>query len=161
MKTLQKYKGFTLVELVVVISIIGVLLMAGSSLTSAWVDGSKVNNASSAFKNAVFQARIAALRNTKNKESNQPAASVCVEDGSIKVIIVGSNASLVCESVTSSLAQNISISKGISITQGGAIVKCLTFSPAGLLLSFPGCTNNTNDKITIERNDEKSEIYII
>lgn len=161
MKVLHNSKGFTLVELMIVISIVGALLLVGSSLTSSWVDGSKVNDATSALKNAVSQARVNALRNSNNKLLSEPTVSVCIEDGSIKIISVGTNATLVCESVTSSLIQDISIPKSISITQNGSDVKCITFNPAGLVLSFPGCTNNTNDKIIIERNGENSEFNII
>lgn len=161
MKTLSSNKGFTLVELMIVIGIVGALLLVSSSLTISWVDSSKVNDATSALNNAIYQARINALRNSNNKNLSQPTTSVCITDGFIKVISVGTNASLVCESVTSSLVQESSIPKGISITQNGAAVNCLTFSPAGLILAFPGCTNNINDKIIIERNGEKSEFNIL
>lgn len=154
--------GFTLVELMIVVGLLALLMMVGSSLTSSWVAGAQVNSAASSLKSAVYQARIAALRNTGNKNIDQPAASVCIDGDNVKVIAIANNTTTeVCESVYNRPIQKMPYADGIVFKQNGAAISCMTFNPAGLVLSFPGCSNNLAHKIEIEKSGEKVEVDVI
>lgn len=154
--------GFTLIELMIVVSLIGALMVVGSSLTTGWVASAQINNASAAMKNAVYQARIAALRNAGNKNTDQPAASVCIEDGVIKVVAISNiMTTVVCETAYNKATQKLSIAKGASITQGGTALSCMTFGPTGLALPFAGCSTDLTNKIKIEKSGESVEIDVI
>lgn len=162
MPRLRPLSGFTLLELMIVVAIIATLLLATSSLTSAWVDGTQVNNASSALQNAVNQARVAALRNANNKEQGLPVASVCIETGKIDVVLVANNTTYVCHSAFSELIRTTKIGAGVSIEQSNVAVSCLTFNSNGLLVpSIGGCVDNISDQFVVEKNNERAEVHVI
>mgnify|MGYP005830621547 CR=1 FL=1 len=67
--------GFTLIELMITITVMTIVLFMGSSLTSAWIDQSQVNNATSSIQSAISQAKALALCNTNNTPLTAAAAS--------------------------------------------------------------------------------------
>ena len=165
-------RGFTLVELMITISILVFLLFIGSSLTSAWIDRSQVDNGISSLKNAVFQAKTAALRNTNNQATTSPAVSVCWDADKHEITIVraaanGTNACLV--DVNNTPSQNyilhaFSVSKGIVLTVGNSVFECLAFNSSGILVAATGtsgaCSIQSNLEIKIEKNNENAQIKI-
>ena len=84
---LPRQHGFTLIELMITITILAILLVMGSSLTQTWIDRSQVNNTITIVKNTMLQAKVAALRNPYNSLSNTPSVSVCLDSSNILHII--------------------------------------------------------------------------
>lgn len=59
---MRRASGFTLIELMVVLAIIGLLLMFATPLFSQFVANSRIRTAAEAFANAVAQARTEAIK---------------------------------------------------------------------------------------------------
>lgn len=164
--------GFTLIELMITIAVLSILLLIGSALTSAWVDRSQVNNSVSALKNAVFQAKSAALRNTNDQPTNYPAVSVCFdrETNTINVVRAAAytpNACLASIDNTPSqnyILQSYPIASGIALKTNAIDFECLAFNSSGVLILATGitttCLNDANLKIDIEKNNEKANIQV-
>ncbi|MFY9180498.1 MAG: prepilin-type N-terminal cleavage/methylation domain-containing protein [Venatoribacter sp.] len=163
MSGLRKNKGFSLIEIVVVISIIGVLLMMGSSLSSSWVSSSHVGTASAAFKGAVSVARSAGLRNSNNKLTGEAAAGVCVTTTAINVVSFSSSAVPVCAAGNTTLIKAIAIPSGVTIKEKAlnTSVSCLVFDSTGLLLPASGCLSALNKDLVVEKNNENIEFKLI
>lgn len=64
----HRIPGFTLIELMVVVAIIGILLMLGTPLFSQYVANSRIRAAAEAFANAVAQARTEAIKRNESVE---------------------------------------------------------------------------------------------
>lgn len=168
----SKQGGFTLIELMITIAVLAILLFVGSSLTRAWVDRSHVDSAISAVKNATFQARAAALRNTNNQPSTLAAASVCFDRANQSILVVRA-ARLATDGCTPSatnatnenyILQSIPLAKNVNLTVNSADFNCLAFNSAGILVnssySSQPCSNLSNFKIDIEKNEEVAYVQI-
>lgn len=163
--------GFTLIELMVTLTIFAVLIMMGSSLTRTWVDRSQVNSAISTLKTAVFQAKASALRNTNNQPLNNSSVSVCLDSTSntINIIRTALNSNNVCETPDSAsstgnvLLRTLPISNDIYIKQGSAFFNCLSFNSAGVVIQASGtsCSSDTSAAFKVGKNDESADISIL
>lgn len=172
LETHQAQRGFTLIELMITIAVLALLLFIGSALTSAWIDRSQVNNGLSSLKNAVSQAKSAALRNTNDQPTEHPAASVCFDNQNNTINVVRAtqfttNACLVSANSTPTqnyVLQSFTLAKGIELKENSIDFECLAFNSSGVLVVASGltgsCSNQTNLKIDIEKNDEKAQIQV-
>lgn len=168
MKTIRhtSHLGFTLVELMITISVVTFLLMAVANFTGRWVDRSQVNNAIPTFKNAVFQAQVAALRNTHNLAPTAASVSVCWQEDEhiLRIIRLKTVSTDVCaQSSDTTVLQSFSMPKGLSIQQGTDTFKCISFNSAGVLIvaSGSGCSNDTKSIFQVGKNNETADITLI
>ncbi|WP_171501070.1 pilus assembly FimT family protein [Acinetobacter wanghuae] len=163
-------KGLTLIELMITISLITIVLFMGSSLTSAWIDQSQVNNATSSIQNAISQAKAIALRNKNNTTLNETAASVCLYPWQtspppsspnppapkkvIKVIYGSCPISEPSEAIYSVILPDI------NVIQGATYLNCLDFNYIGVLTPSSTCSATANPTLTIGKNNETATIVI-
>lgn len=147
--------GFTLIELMITITLLGVILMMGTSLTRAWIHQSQVNSALKTVQEATTQTKAFALRNTHNTGINEPSASLCLYNSTIKIIYG------ICPTIEpSDVIQTFELSKGISIKEGTDTFICMEFNYVGVVLPSSTCTHSTNPTLTIGKNNENAEIVI-
>ena len=164
----SKAAGFSLIELVITLALVSFLLLMGGSLTSAWIDRSKVDNAAAMLKSATSFARSTALRNPSNKRANEPAVAVCITNDNthqvIRVLPIN-NAATPCPDYdpdnSDAELRIMEFSKGISIKQGSEKLECIAFNTHGLASTSPTCTGQPNTEVTIGRNSEESTIKLI
>ncbi|MCK9505349.1 MAG: prepilin-type N-terminal cleavage/methylation domain-containing protein [Porticoccaceae bacterium] len=78
-------RGFTLIELMIVILIIGLLALVTGPFTGAWSDGANIHKAQGELDQAVRYARAASLRNGAGAIGNEPAMRIIVDDSTVKV----------------------------------------------------------------------------
>lgn len=172
LKTPFSQHGFTLIELMITITVLAFLLFIGSSLTRAWVDRSQVDNGFSSLKNAIFQARSAALRNTNNQPTSYPAATVCYDKTVNKINIVRSAAYATNPCLVSNdndpsqnyLLQELPLAKDVKLKVSGNDFNCLAFNSAGVIVaaaaSSGACSNQSGLVIRIEKNDENTSYAV-
>ena len=58
----QRLRGFSLIELMVGLAILGVLLAAGAPSFRTWLNNTQIRNAAEAIQNGLQQARAAAVQ---------------------------------------------------------------------------------------------------
>ena len=162
----QNQQGFTLIELMITLTILSILIFIGSGLTRSWVDRSHVNNASQQLKNAIAQAKVAALRNPHSIGLHNTAVSLCLDDitHSINVIRLNHSSTSVCSTATpNALLQTFKIAQGINIKQSNSNLICLRFTAAGMLDTSSGssCSTNTNFTFKVEKNHENADLFVM
>lgn len=152
--------GFTLIELMITITVMTIVLFMGSSLTSAWIDQSQVNNATSSIQSAISQAKALALRNTNNTPLTAAAASACLTSTSSQNVIKVVRGE--CASATASV-QEMPISNRITIKEdpnSSDQITCISFNSIGVVVPVSGCLTSSNPTLTIGKNNETATIII-
>lgn len=161
---MAKQDGFTLIELMITIAIVGVLLLSVTGLTRSWVDRSQVNSAKSSLENAILQAKTLGLRNKDNKLFTVPSVTVCIKQdvNAIQVIQVDTNLTGLCDTAGNILLKTYSIAQGISITQNNNSVQCLSFNALGMQIYAAGstCINDFSTNFNIGKNNENVTLSI-
>lgn len=152
----HRYRGFTLVELLVTLVIVSMLLLAGSFLTISWTDRGKVNDTVSIIKSSISIARALAIRNERALLSDEPSVSICInyQDNTIKLINVLTPLH-VCENYSSDdVIKYYEFAKGIKIKQNDRLVSCFLINASGLINEYL-CQTNLVDEITVKKRNEK------
>lgn len=143
--------GFTLIEVMIVIAIIGILLAIGLPLTSAWINQAKVDRAIGSLKTAIRESRALALRNNENLEMQVASKMVYVGDITVDskteriVGIYQANLKTDCSDKTT-LIKKYSVASDIKVN--GAATACFTFNANGM-----PSTGTTLNNIVVSKND--------
>lgn len=159
-------QGFTLVELMITITVLTLILMMASNLGRSWIDRSQVTHAMGAFKSAVSQAQVAALRNTNNQPVNEASVSVCwdASNSTMRIVRVAHGSQQVCQDVAqNTVLQTISLPKGLAIQQGNAAFHCISFNSAGVVIvaESSNCASDTKSTFKVGKNDETADLSLI
>lgn len=78
-KTLSFQRGFSLIELMVTITILAILVTAGSAFTAQWSKQAELDKAVMSFKSAIDIAKSTALRNEYATAQTLPATQLCLD----------------------------------------------------------------------------------
>lgn len=165
--TASNQHGFTLIELMITITLASILLMMGASLTQTWVDRSHVNNAISIMQNTMSQAKVAALRNAYNSPSNSSSVNVCLDPNTNIMRIIRTKSATVspCDttSTENTILQSTALARGISIKHGSHLFACLSFNSRGMITANtdPNCSTLTHLDFEVIKNHETALIKIL
>ena len=70
-------RGFTLIELMITITLFGILLFVGVPLTQSWTNSAYQRDAAGLLKQGLSRAKSIALRNQGKVQDTAPAAILC------------------------------------------------------------------------------------
>lgn len=164
-KSIHQYNGFTLVELMITITVLSIILFMGVSITQSWIDRSQVNNAINILKNSITQAKTAAIRNTNNQAMGQPAVSLCVQNNQLLIIRNKNNDATNCSltNANNTLLKKSELAKDILIKQNNAAFNCIAFNSVGMVTQVTGttCSTNSNLSFVVEKNNETANITVL
>lgn len=164
-KSLHQHQGFTLVELMITITVLSLILFMGVSITRSWIDRSQVNNSINIIRNSLTQAKTAAIRNTDNQAMTQPAVSVCVQNDQLLIIRNKNNDAANCSLTNSNntLLKKSDLAKDIRIKQGNSSFSCIAFNSVGMVTQVTGttCSTNSNLSFVVEKNNEIANFTVL
>lgn len=140
-------KGFTLIEVLIVIAIIGALVLVAAPLTGGWVKEANITNVESAMNEAIGRAKAIALRNENAITGNNAVAAICIDSATRKLTVLESasaGASPDCTTPTGAQVWQSQLSTDIAVTVAGASVTCLCFDNKSILTQASNCSTCTN-----------------
>ncbi|GAA4999763.1 hypothetical protein GCM10023206_00930 [Acinetobacter puyangensis] len=114
-------RGFSLIELMITIAIMGILVVAGTALTAQWSKQAELDKAIWSLQSAISLARATAIRNQYAKDAESVTGQVCFNNTD-KVLTIREATDTGVASCTSTiiysypLSQNIEIKKADNIT---------------------------------------------
>lgn len=76
----QPQSGFSLIELMITITIMTLLIVMGTSLTGYWVKQSEVDQAVMSMKSAIELSRATAIRNVAAQQDSAASSVVCLNE---------------------------------------------------------------------------------
>jgi prepilin-type N-terminal cleavage/methylation domain-containing protein len=91
----KQWNGFTLVEIVVTLSLLALILIMSMPFTTAWINNAKVSETETVLQQAVAMARAQAVNSPRDQLAQQaPVAVVCINDRDLEVRVVNLNIDL-------------------------------------------------------------------
>lgn len=149
-------KGFSLIELMIVVLLIGILAVVAGPLTSGWVNSSRIVETQGLLEQAVGQARSSAQRNPGNLGRADAASALCLNDeGALQVVESEGNPASCGED-----QGNVAWSSQVPATvqTAGADFTCLLFNNRGRVLSDAPCSNQLTFDLTAGGENETISI---
>ena len=161
----QQVQGFSLVELMIAISIMTFLLLIGTQLTRTWIDQQHLTMTKSALTNAVMTAKSTALKNNQNLSLNSPAVSLCWESNTHQINVVQSlpNTLTLCDINSNVLIDQIQLPTGISLQDQDSAFKCLAFEATGFISNHTDhlCSTGPNVHLNAKKHHENITISLL
>tara|TARA_Y100001001_G_scaffold164725_1_gene198339 strand:+ start:4791 stop:5273 length:483 start_codon:yes stop_codon:yes gene_type:complete len=158
-----KQAGFTLVELMIILTIMAIVAVVSVPLTSGWVDSAERLEAQGALTEAFGHARGAAIRNAMGAAGQDAVARVCLANGALRVLRGTSTAAADCATGAGVTVWQKNIDADVQITQDGTAYQCSCFDNRGLLTAAACGSCGTSFTFTLATgtaDDEKETIVI-
>ncbi len=86
-KTLSFQRGFSLIELMVTITILAILVTAGSAFTAQWSKQAELDKAVMSFQSAIDLAKSTAIRNEFATNTSLPASQICFDSSTAELTV--------------------------------------------------------------------------
>ena len=136
--------GVSLIELMVTITILSILVLAGTSLTGLWSKQAELDKATMSLKSAMSLSRSIAIRNQFAKNMNDTASQMCF-DATNKEITVHKATATGSASCGSPIVFSYPLSPTIDIKNtNNTNFNCFAFNNFGRIMSdnAGNCINN-------------------
>ncbi|KPA91581.1 MULTISPECIES: pilus assembly FimT family protein [Pseudomonas] len=138
----MRCRGFTLVELMITVALLGLILMVGVPLTQSWTNSSYQRDAAGLLKQGISRAKATALRNQGAVQDSAPAAVLCRSGQNLKLFRLNAGQSIDCNA-TSQPVWSSTIPAAAGIKVAGVDMACVAFSNRGLAVSGNSCSTGT------------------
>lgn len=156
-KPMNRQLGFTLIETMIIVTIIGILAVSGSAFTVNWVRQAELNTATASLENAINLARSAAIRNATGVVGDQTSGHLCLSKHVLIVHIGGdedeTGTGTGTESTCSSTSlYNFKISSNITIKTASETdnFNCIAFNNSGQVVnSIVEVVNNSGQVVKV------------
>lgn len=148
-------RGFSLIELLVVLAVSGIILASSIPLGSQWIKSANLSSADGELSHAIGIAVATALRNEQALDSVEPAAALCLSDTNQLSVLEANTSGLPnCTGGTGTSVWSSSIPSNTAITANGNDISCMCFNPYGQLTqnSCSSCTIETTLNLSIDSN---------
>ncbi|MEY4589510.1 MAG: hypothetical protein RL497_1586 [Pseudomonadota bacterium] len=134
--------GFTLVEVLIAVALIGTLAVVAVPLGASWTSSAESVNTKGVLSQAIGRAKASAMRNGNKISETNAAVAICLTSGNVEVREAsGTVTSAHCTTGGGTATWSNKIGTGLTITSGGQALSCLCFSTKGqLITSSTNCT---------------------
>ncbi|CAD5108228.1 pilus assembly FimT family protein [Zestomonas carbonaria] len=138
---MKRHAGFSLVELMIVVTLLGVLLMVAAPFTAAWSDSAQVRDAEGLLNQGIGRAKAAALRNRHGMIDDQPSALLCLDGDKMLSLheAAGTGSPASCDAPRQWSAQ---LPQRVAVQSGGSDFACLGFDARAMPIDLGGCADN-------------------
>ena len=154
-------RAFSIIELLEVVTIIGILILVAVPFTRGWNDGAQVAEAESILKRAVGKAQAVALRNPTGSDASSAAAGV-KQAGTTLLVCEGSPASASCSAAGSALIWREDLPAGVTLNVEGAALATIAMNNRGRIINGSGqvqVLDYTVSRGEVSDNDANNRLY--
>ena len=146
----KSHSGFSLVELMVTVTILTLLVLLGASLSSVWVQRAKVHEAKTQLQQAQGIAAALAQRNAKGITGASIAAGFKVSGQSL-LVCVGDPAGATCVASNATARWKSTLPAGVTIKLNDSTdtTQMLAFDNTGVARKSDGSVAGSKFEITI------------
>ncbi|MCY1267955.1 hypothetical protein D9M68_216870 [compost metagenome] len=145
-------RGFSLIELMIVVALIGILAMIAGPFTMAWSDSAQARDAEGLLNQGIGRAKATALRNRYAMIDAQPAALLCLSPDKLlslhEAAAAGSPAS--CASPPLWSAQ---LPERVAVQSAGGDFSCLALDTKALPTHLSGCSTSQTFALKVGSED--------
>ncbi|WP_286974290.1 type II secretion system protein [Pseudomonas sp.] len=158
-----KTRGFTLVELMVTVTVMSVILLAAVPLTMGWSSSARQLETANLLKQGVSRAKATALRNPGGVGLESPAAALCLSNDTLSLVRQDKAGTFSCSPSNSSYSiWSAKVPEGVAVQVGGADFQCLAMDNRGLAVNQSGCATTAANSITVSTGGQDAiEVPII
>lgn len=135
-------RGFSLIELMITLVVLGVLLAVGVPLTRAWSDSAYQREAAGLLQQGISRAKATAQRNEGGVQNTAPAAVLCLTQQSLKLFKLDKGQSIDCNATSAILWTAVLPSSATVQLQSGSFT-CVAFDNRGLVAEGTACSTTT------------------
>lgn len=136
----------TLIEMMIVVLLIGLLALAASPFTNAWVQTADKSKTLSLLEQAVGSAKATALRNKAAVKGDVASSALCLANNKLQLVAaLAPDTAINCAAVSANaVLWSTDVSPAIAITQGATATPwtCSCFTNKGLLTSTAANCNS-------------------
>ncbi|KAF1066899.1 MAG: hypothetical protein GAK45_01803 [Pseudomonas citronellolis] len=149
--------GFTLIELMVTVSLLGMLIMLATPFTTAWTSNARLNVAEGTWREAYGRAKAAALRNRYGQRGEQAPSFLCLNGTTLSVRVAASaDSPASCSSTT---LWSTTLPSALSSQHDDAVVSCFAFDNRGSLLSGSTCASTSDLRLQYGNSSLSLSLY--
>lgn len=151
----MKHRGFTLIEVLIVIAIFAVIILVAAPLSGYWVTDANRLETEGQLNQAISRAKAAALRNYMGATSEKdpatdevaPVAAMCLSDANLLTIRQGTPGSPPtapsCDTATGTQLWQAQLHKNITVQSNSADFVCMCFDNRGVPTKGGSCSSCT------------------
>ena len=155
-------KGFSIVELLIVIAIMGLALVKGIPFTMDWVNSARVTETESALVEAIGFAKAKALRNSQGVISGGAVTAVCYSNGGLRVVEAADSSSPAQCVGGSTQIWTLTLAGNVDVVIQNNQFACLCIDAKAQFTQSGGCnacSTNTTFALTSGGISDSVEIY--
>lgn len=157
-------RGFTLIEVLIVIAILAAVILLAAPLTGSWTADASIQESEGQLKEAIGRAKSIAQRNQMMAVGETPVAAICISDTKALTVRKGG------ENTPPSCAVNpagtqvwqAQISQKVAVKNGVNTVSCICFNNKGLISTAgncAACTSSTELNLAVGNQSETFNIF--
>jgi len=151
-------RGFTLIELMVTVTVLAILSSMAIPFTSQWVDKNHVSQTESQLAEGFGRGKAAALRNRQAILQGNAASLVCLEAGKLSLHEgVEGVASAKCNSTATWVA---TLPDNVSIRDSNGPIACIAFDNKGLQITPDDVSCSRQTLLTVSRGSASDQISL-
>lgn len=140
----MRQTGLSMIELMIVVLLIGLLALAASPFTNAWVQGANVNKTLALLEQAVGSAKAAALRNTAGTRGQNTSSALCLSGRDLRLV----PAAAVADCTAGAALWSGRVPDGVQIQMANVDWRCSCFTNRGLLTRTEASCNACGETLT-------------
>lgn len=138
----MKQRGFTLVEVLIVIAIIAVIIFIAAPLSGGWLRDANLLTAEAQLTEAIGRAKAASLRNSSAATGDNPVTAVCRSNGNLLTVREGTAAAAPsCSTPAGTQVWQAQIDTKVTVQVSGSTLSCLCFANKGQTTTSGTCSS--------------------
>lgn len=159
-----KTRGYTVIEVMIVIAILATLALSVSPLTGSWIQSSDLTETEAQLTQGIARAKSASIRNLRAASNGAPVAALCISGTKMMTILEGTSSDAPnCATPTGTQLWQSQLDTDVNIVNkdSSSAVSCLCFDNRGVITTSgcSSCAATANFTLSTGYKSEDVSIY--